>query len=82
MRDLLQRANRIIKQLQDLAISEGFVDALFVSRIRQADKIISHRFFKEIDAIFNLSTPENDHFHVDNAFPESVHKFAEISLPL
>jgi heterodisulfide reductase subunit C len=76
------KGHRIIKQLQDLAISEGVVDTFLVSRIRQADKIIYQRFFREIDAIFNLPTAEKDHSHFDKAFPEPSHKIAETTLPL
>lgn len=76
------KAHEIIKQLQNLAKSEQIVDASFELRIRQAEKIIYNRFFKEIDLIFNLPADENNHSHFDKAFQESVHKLPKTSLPL
>lgn len=51
----LVKGHQVIKSLQNLAISQGVVDAFFVSRLEQAEKVIFPRFFAEIDAIFHLN---------------------------
>ncbi|MDA8405132.1 MAG: 4Fe-4S dicluster domain-containing protein [Desulfobacteraceae bacterium] len=52
----LVQGHQIIKSLQNLAISQGVVDAFFVSRLEKAEKVIYPRFFAEIDSIFGLKT--------------------------
>ncbi|RJP92477.1 MAG: hypothetical protein C4518_07445 [Desulfobacteraceae bacterium] len=59
------KAHQVISQLRNMAISRNIVDLSFEYRLRQADRIIYPRFFKEIDAIFHLQTQENDHFNID-----------------
>lgn len=74
------KAHEIIKQLQRLAKSENIVDDAFEMRIRQSEKIIYHRFFKEIDHIFNLPKIEPAPSHLGNPFTEPVPRFAAASL--
>ncbi len=78
----LVKGHQVIKGLQNLAISKGVVDSSLEFRIRQADKLIYPRFFKEIDTIFNLPPRENNHFRLHKAVPISAyeHSAAE-SLP-
>lgn len=68
------RPRQVIKNLQDLAKSQGIVDASFEFRLRHADRITYHRFLKEIDKIFNFPTPENDYFRFNAILTSNANK--------
>lgn len=67
------KAFQVIKNLRQMALARGIVDSSIEYRIRQADKVIYPRFFKEIDAIFHLPGDENNHFISNEPIPAAIH---------
>ena len=53
----LVRGHDIIREYQDRAIAEGYVDPFFHTRLMEADRLIYPRFLDEIDVLLGLYTP-------------------------